>query len=396
MDKDDSSYGDSERIDLKSLDVIVSGVKTKVYDGNPYEPVVKVVAVMDGKKQTLTEGADYRVLYKNNINAGTGKVIIRGNGIFKGELDEDFTIEPKPMKKFKVVSGSIEEGRFDKDLSGLPVYVYDGAKLLELNKDYTFTDFSIIKASSAQVVVNATENGNYEGWVSTKLTVYESGAKIIDVKDVKLESSIMPYTGKAVKPSVTVTVNGTTLDKKDYKVQYQNNKNAGTAFVIVTGKKEYKGTVTVPFTIEAETVQSDTITIKEIPEKTYNAKLQKPSVTVSIQKDGKTKKLAKNKDYTVSYENNFHAGTAKVTVKGKGNYEGLMKTSEFTITAQNIKKVSIKGTQKNLMVMYGKQKLKEGTDYEKPVFSEQNKNKIKVTLIGKGDFTGEVTKTVKK
>ena len=396
MDKDDSSYEDSERTDLKSLDVIVSGIKTKVYDGNPYEPVVKVTAVMDGKKQVLTEGADYRVLYKNNVNAGTGTVIIRGNGIFKGEIDEDFTIDPKPVKKLKIVTGSISEGSFDKDLSGLPVYVYDGAKLLELNKDYTFSDFSIIKESSAQVVVNAVENGNYEGWISAKLTVYESSAKIINFKDVKLENSIMPYTGKAVKPKVTVVVNGTTLGKKDYKVQYQNNKNAGTAFVIVTGKKEYKGKVTVPFTIKAETVQNNAITIKEIPEKTYNAKLQKPSVAVSIQKDGKTKKLSKNKDYTVSYENNFHAGTAKVIVKGKGNYAGLMKTGEFTITALEIKKVSIKGTQKNLIVMYGKQKLIEGTDYEKPVFSEQNKNKVKVTLKGKGDFTGEVTKNVKK
>ena len=65
---------------------------------------------------------------------------------------------------------------------------------------------------------------------------------------------------------------------------------------------------------------SGSIAIKPVSAKTYNGKLQKPTVTVSIQKDGKTKKLAKNKDYTISYEDNLHAGNAKVIVKGRGIY----------------------------------------------------------------------------
>lgn len=45
--------------------------------------------------------------------------------------------------------------------------------------------------------------------------------------------------------------------------------------------------------------------------------------------------------------------------------------------------------------MYSKRKLKEGTDYEKPEYGAVNKNKVPVTIKGKGDFTGEMTKNVK-
>ncbi|MBP5604357.1 MAG: fibronectin type III domain-containing protein [Ruminiclostridium sp.] len=58
------------------------------------------------------------------------------------------------------------------------------------------------------------------------------------------------YTGKALKPSVTIKDG----DKKltigtDYTVSYKNNKNIGTATITVTGKGSYTGTKTVTFRI---------------------------------------------------------------------------------------------------------------------------------------------------
>ena len=60
---------------------------------------------------------------------------------------------------------------------------------------------------------------------------------------------------------------------------------------------------------------------------TYDGKAKTPAVTVKL--NGKT--LILNTDYTVSYSNNTKAGTAKVTVTGKGNYKGSV-TKTFTIT----------------------------------------------------------------
>ena len=182
------------------------------------------------------------------------------------------------------------------------------------------------------------------------------------------------------------------MKNKDYKVQFQNNTNAGTGFVIVTGKGAYKGKVVKDF--EIKPVTGVQLSGKQISDKTYNGKLQKPAVTGVKAGD---RKLVKNRDYTVSYSNNLHVGTGRVTITGKGNYAGQTVYLSFTIKPQKISKAAVKGTKENLMLTYGGKILKEGTHYEIPSFDETSikKNKIKVTITGKGDFTGSVTKTVK-
>lgn len=73
-------------------------------------------------------------------------------------------------------------------------------------------------------------------------------------------------------------------------------------------------------------MSSSDITINPISAVTYNGSAQTPAVTV---KDGSTT-LTSGTDYTVAYSNNTNAGTATVTVTGKGNYSGT-KTANFTI-----------------------------------------------------------------
>ncbi len=388
-DKDDSAYTSEERVTLASVGAEIAAVKSKVYDGTAYRPGVKVTAVVNGRKVTLTEGTDYRVLYKNNINAGQATVTVKGNGIYKGERSRNYTITAKPVNKLKVVTGGVAGSTSGSDIQNLPVYVYDGAVLLKSGTDYTLSGYS---AGSSTARVTVTGKANYTGTTTAKLTVYNvSSDKIINPENVTLNVQSVPYTGKSIKNvEPTVKIGGSTLAKnKDYKVQYQNNKNAGTAFVIVTGKGAYKGKAVIPFTIKA--VNTGNMNIKSIPAKTYNGKLQKPSVTVTVN----SKKLSKDKDYTITYKDNLHAGTATVVVTGKGNYAGMKGEAKFTINPQKISKASVKGTQGKLTLTYSKRTLKEGTDYEKPVYGTASKNKIKVSIKGKKDFTGEVTKSVK-
>ena len=66
--------------------------------------------------------------------------------------------------------------------------------------------------------------------------------------------------------------------------------------------------------------------IQDIPSVTYTGSAKKPNVTV---KDGDYT-LVEGKDYTVTYSNNTNAGTATVTVTGKGNYTGSV-SKNFTI-----------------------------------------------------------------
>ena len=147
----------------------------------------------------------------------------------------------------------------------------------------------------------------------------ESGIKDMSSSDISIDPiSAVTYNGSAQTPDVTVKDGSTTP------VSYSNNTNAGTATVTVTGMGNYTGTKTANFTINAKNASN--LTISSIAAVTYNGSAQTPTVTV---KDGSTT-LTSGTHYTVSYSNNTNAGTATVTVTGKGNYTGT-KTANFTI-----------------------------------------------------------------
>ncbi len=391
-----TSEPETGRTDLNAVSGTLTRVKAKVYDQNEYRPAVKVTVVENRKKITLTEGLDYQVEYQNNVNAGTGTVLVKGIGSYKGTLKAPFTINQKSVKKLKILTGSMTTG----SKSEPPVYVYDGATLLKNGTDYKLAYDAALTANAAKSAkITVTGLGNYKDSKVVKLAVYDvDEAHVINPQHVTLKQPGMEYTGKALQPAAAVKIGGTTLTaNKDYKVRYQNNVNAGTAYVIITGKGAYRGEVVEPFEITALKANKTKLIIAPISDRTYSGQLQKPSVTV---KSG-TKKLKKDIDYTVTYTGNLHVSTAgkkaKVIITGKGNYAGLTATATFTILPQKISKASIKGTMKNLSVTYNKKQLKEGVQYKIiPDASGMKKNKTKVTITGLGDFSGSsVTKTIK-
>lgn len=81
--------------------------------------------------------------------------------------------------------------------------------------------------------------------------VQEEPAKIsIGSTYIKLSSTSIKYTGSAIKPTVTVTYNGSTLTKgTDYTVAYKNNVSVGKATVTVTGTGKYTGSKALNFTV---------------------------------------------------------------------------------------------------------------------------------------------------
>ena len=79
-------------------------------------------------------------------------------------------------------------------------------------------------------------------WVGTNIPI--SKCTITGIK------ASYNYTGKAIKPTVAVKINGTTLRKDiDYTVSYTNNVKAGTATVTIKGKGNYTGSVKKTFKI---------------------------------------------------------------------------------------------------------------------------------------------------
>ena len=52
------------------------------------------------------------------------------------------------------------------------------------------------------------------------------------------------------------------------------------------------------------------------------------------------KTLKKDTDYTLSYSDNINAGTATITITGKGNFTGMTSTT-FIITQKSAEKLNI-------------------------------------------------------
>lgn len=207
------------------------------------------------------------------------------------------------------------------------------------------------------------------------------------------------YTGKAQTQSITVKYRNKTLKNgKDYTVSYQNNINAGTAYVIIKGKGSYSGTVKRSFTIKPAIIYKQ-CTFYKIASQYYTGSQIKP---VSKIKNGTTT-LKNGTDFTLTYQNNVNKGTAKVYIKGKGNYSGSCSLT-FSITARPVSTLKItvpsatyngKAQKPAVTVKYNNYKFKNGTDY---TLSYKNNTKIgtaTVTVKGKGKLSGTKSVTFK-
>jgi len=154
------------------------------------------------------------------------------------------------------------------------------------------------------------------------------------------------YTGKALKPAVTVKYGKAKLVKgTDYIVSYKNNKGAGTATVTLTGKGDYTGTRKVTFIIKPAKLSK--CTFGALKDTVYSGVAKKPAVTVKF---GATK-LKKGTDYTVAYRNNTEVGTATVTLTGKGNFTGTKKLT-FAINPKNVSISKLAAGTKQLSVQW--------------------------------------------
>lgn len=349
--------------------------------------------LLGGNTKKLVYGTDYRLVYSNDTNAGTGTVTVIGIGNYCGQNTQSFTINKKNMKKLKTVVSSVAVG----DLSASPIAVYDGAKRLQkgIDYDYQLTASDVGSQGNARIKVLALQDSNYTGDMTIKIPVIDTNGKLlIHNSDIVLDLTEYQYDGTAHKPNVTVTVNGNRLEaKKDYSVAYKNNKNAGTAYVIVKGKgKSYTGTAAAFFTIKPSNSarnEFDSVVVNKGKNVVYNGKLQTPSVVVK----NSGKKLSAKKDYTIEYTNNLIAGTGYVKITGINNYEGLISTVPFMINPAPIKKASIKvKTTTEYTLKFKGKILVKGVDYDVRVGEPHKNGKADITFIGRKNFASDITK----
>lgn len=97
---------------LDAEDIVLKQVSGFTYNGKEYKPSVTVQRyVKPGPgtgmdKGDLTEGTDYTVSYKDNVNAGTATVTITGIGCYTDSVERTFTIDKAAPKQSVVDADS--------------------------------------------------------------------------------------------------------------------------------------------------------------------------------------------------------------------------------------------------------------------------------------------------
>ncbi len=272
----------------------------------------------------------------------------------------------------------------------LTLHDYSRGYVLVKGTDYTVTFENNTNAGKAKAII--TGKGLYQGSKTIEFDIAKR--PLYQETTVTFDKTEYGYTGGEIKPAVKVVSGGRTLiSGTDYTVSYQDNVNIGTGRVNVKGMGNYEGEAQATFSITQGSIGADSIALSanSYP---FTGGAVTPAPTVKV--GGKT--LVKDTDYTVSYKNNTKAGTATVTVTGKGAYKGSASRS-FTITKKSIASLKPaaaaakyaytgKAITPDVVIKNGSTTLKKGTDYTLTYKANKAIGTATITVKGKGNYSG--------
>ena len=234
-----------------------------VYKAKALKPGVTVKLKVKGKYVTLKKGRDYRVVYKNNTNAGKATLTVEGINKYYGSIKKTFRITKKSVSKAKV-TGIRSHYYTGKAIKQSPVVkVKIGSKYIKLkkNRDYTvkYKNNKNVSTKSSMAVVTIVGKGNYKGKISKKFKVVKAPVGLkFKASKVTRKSAAGSFTRtptKKVKAKLTYTYSSSnpsvaTVNKKTGRV---TPLKIGTTKITVkskatknyrAGKATYKVTVT--------------------------------------------------------------------------------------------------------------------------------------------------------
>ncbi len=336
-------------------DITVGDIADRVYDGTEYMPAPQVkdsglytVSGAKSDEKTLLKNVDYTVNYINNIHAGTATVTYSGIGNYEGTIKKNYSINKRVITYTANSLDSVYDGTYQKNPTGhlTSGTLAEGDVLLSpvirtTRKD-AGTSANHIEAILIENAEGKDVTGDYDygtlqdGVINIAPRSFGTGASYTSGITVDDIAGII-YNGGEITPAVTIkdtgllTGTGETLVKgRDYSVSYNDNVDAGTATISMTGIGNYCGTVTKTFTI----IESKTIVATNPSDVVYSGTAYEPVLVVTDNVHHLT--LVEGRDYDVTYENNVNAGIAKVIITCKGNFEKTVE-KEFVIKPLTVK-----------------------------------------------------------
>ena len=273
----------------------------------------ETAAVLTG---TLAFDCDY------SKGSSVGTYAITPKGLTAANYDITFVAGTLTVNKAQLTSVTLSENSLTYTGNAQTVSVTNvmaGSLVVSAN-DYTVSGNTATEAGTYTVTVTAKEESNFTGSATAQWSIVASAPSTFVISSITPASFV--YDGTEKKPTVTV-MDGTTVltEGTDYTVAYQNNVNAGTATVVVTGMGNYSGTQTATFTIAKAVLTSVTLVQTRLD---YNGSEQ--SVSIASVKAGTID--VPTTDYTVSGNTATEVGTYTVTVTAKeeSNFTGSVST----------------------------------------------------------------------
>ena len=207
---------------IKYTTLVIDPIENQTYTGKEIKPDVNASA----NNRKLTQGTEYTVTYKDNINVGTAKITAKGLGDFKHlAATAKFGILPREAEDVRVLSGSSTYSPAGVEPE---LYVMSGTQRLVEGLDYEVLNKSVLK-EVGEYNITVALMGNFNGVINVTYEVSRRSVKRTDIE----------Y-GDTVK----ITCEGVTLEEgKDYVVTKQTNEN-GDVITTVEGIGNYKGTDT--------------------------------------------------------------------------------------------------------------------------------------------------------
>ncbi|MBD5525272.1 MAG: hypothetical protein HDR04_12800 [Lachnospiraceae bacterium] len=339
------------------------GNTSPVYTGKPIyadKETVTINVKSDGETvtRTLTKGTDYEVEYTNNVKVGTATATFTGKNAYSGKIKKTFKITAYDISRVKISldkSYSYVKGGCKPE----PVVKF-GSQTLKAGTDYTLA-YKQNNAAGSQAVLTIKGKGNFTGSATKEyeITTQDIGKMMVTAADKVYQNKKNIY-----KTTVQVTdTNGKKLAAgKDYdknmKYSYAERtlinrtyKKAGDPIgvddiipvgtkinVNITAKgRDYSGTVSGTYRITAASITKAKVSIKD---QTYTGKAieldtKADPQAVYVEVNGTALKPEEYEIVAGSYSNNINKGTAKVVIRGLGNYGGT-KTVTFKIKGKGL------------------------------------------------------------
>ncbi len=337
-------------------------------------------------------------------NGGTGQgnyivtvTAVDGKNLTGSNATKSFVITPKALEDSMVVASIAGQTYTGNEIRPTPSLSYLLDNPMVFGTDYTTSYVCNTSVGTATVIIVGT--GNYTGNISKTFTIT---ALSIDDSSITVEPlSSEVYTGSAITPLPAIKRNETTLVKgTDYVLSYIDNKNVGTASVVISGTGNYTGTVIKKFSVLSRSLSYCTIQLSSTS-LTYNTENQSVDVTVKIDST-----IIDASNYTVSGNSGKNQGEYTVTVTavdGK-NLTGSNATKSFVITPKALEDSMVAAItdqtytgnkiEPALSLSYlNDESMVAGTDYTVVYASNTNVGTATVTITGKGNYTGDVSTT---